>query len=329
MTILTHETALNNFHEQVAYVLRNYASHGRKVNEFDHVIIGGLGGSGIGGKIARLAFYTSFPIPIEVISEYKLPAFANQRTLVILNSYSGNTEETLSMYADAKSKGCTMMVLTSGGSLAEMAQKDGLPVYFSEAGFQPRMALGYSLCTLLMILADLIEYDMGSQLEKVRVNLENNKSMRFRAEEMLHYFMPHVHHKYVLICDLALEAVATRFCQQIQENAKGEAFVSILPEANHNMIESYYSRHDTNFILLNSGVNERNTLRFHYLKKVLEQHGNKIFEYPLDHFGFASIFEIIHTMDWLSILISNEKGVNNLVVENINGLKGFLESNAS
>jgi glucose/mannose-6-phosphate isomerase len=328
MTILTHETALDNFHEQVAYVLENYAAHGRNVAEFDHVIIGGLGGSGIGGKIARLAFYNSFPIPIEVISEYKLPAFAGKRTLVILNSYSGNTEETLSMYADGKSKGCPMMVLTSGGTLADLAKKDGLQVYYSKAGFQPRMALGYSLCTLLMILAELIGYDMRSQLEAVRNNLKNDKTMRLRAEEMLHYFMPQVHHKYVVICDLALEAVAIRFCQQVQENAKGEAFVSILPEANHNMIESYYSRHDTNFILLNSGVNDRNTLRFHYLKSVLEQHGNKIFEYPLDQFGFGSIFEIIHTTDWLSIFISNEKGVDNLVVENINGLKGFLEANA-
>jgi glucose/mannose-6-phosphate isomerase len=327
MTNITHEIALENFHGQIGYVLKNYRNHGRSISEFHHVVIGGLGGSGIGGRIARLAFYTMFPVPVEVISEYHLPAYADAKTLVVLSSYSGNTEETLSMYNNARDKGCQIMVLTSGGKLKELAEKNGDTVYLSEAGYQPRMALGYSLSTLLMLLSELIGFDMRSRLEQVEEMLRSNNELKIRGEEMFHYFMPDIHHKYVVVCDLALEAVAIRFCQQIQENAKGEAFVSILPEANHNMIETYYSRHDTNFILLNSGVNERNTLRFHYLKSVLERHGNRVFEYPVKQFGIAAIFEIIHATDWLSIHISNAKGVNNMEVGNIAGLKTFLENN--
>jgi glucose/mannose-6-phosphate isomerase len=326
MTHITHETALQNFHEQIDYVLKSYKAHDRKATEFDNIVIGGLGGSGIGGRIARLAYYTIFPVPVEVISEYQLPAYANSKTLVILSSYSGNTEETLSMYRNAREKGCEIMVLTSGGKLKDLAAQNGNTCYVSEAGFQPRMALGYSLSTLLMLLGELAGFDIRTKLDAVAKMLQTDTSLRSRGEEMFHYFKQGLEHKFVVVSDLALEAVAIRFCQQIQENAKGEAFVSILPEANHNMIESYYSRHDTNFILLNSGVNERNNLRFHYLKSVLEKHGNLIFEYPVNQFGIPAIYEIIHTTDWLSIFISNAKGVNNMEVGNISGLKSFLDN---
>lgn len=327
MSSLTHESALNGFYSQIDYVLNQYQNHGMSVSQFDHVIICGLGGSGIGGRIARLAFYTQFPVPVEVISEYQLPAYAGKRTLVILSSYSGNTEETLSMYDDAKARGCMRIVLTSGGELKRRAEADQVKVYMAEAGYQPRMALGYSLGTLLLVLGELSGVDMRSKLENVREMLKNNEPMQIRAQEMLHYFKNHTHDKFVVVCDQALEAVAIRFCQQIQENAKGEAFVSILPEANHNMIESYYGTQDTNFILLNSGLNQRNTLRFHYLKSVLEKHHNRIFEFPINGFSLNTIFDIIHSTDWLSIYISNHKGVDNMVVENINGLKSYLENN--
>jgi glucose/mannose-6-phosphate isomerase len=86
MSVITHEQSLENFHEQLTYVLANYHNHGKSVNNYQNIVIGGLGGSGIGGRIARLAFMQQMPVPVEVFSEYGLPAYANEKTLVILCS---------------------------------------------------------------------------------------------------------------------------------------------------------------------------------------------------------------------------------------------------
>lgn len=326
MSTITHEISLERFHEQIRYALDNYTSHGLNASQFQHVVIGGLGGSGIGGRIARLVFYTAFPIPIEVFSEYTLPAYANSNTLVILCSYSGNTEETLSMYTQAKSKGCKIVCLASGGKLQQQALADGHTFYSVPTGYQPRMALGFSLSTLLLLLGELASLDMKSRLISAEELLKANTLIKARAKEMFEFFKPTISQKFVVVCDMAFEAVAVRFCQQIQENAKGEGFISVLPEANHNMIESYYEKHDTNFIFLNSGLNARNDARFNFLKGVLEPLGNKIYSFPIAEFNLNAIFEVIHATDWLSIYASNEKGVNNMEVGIISKLKNYLDN---
>lgn len=326
MTEITHEKALIEFHTQIGYVLDSYVDFGKSISQYHNVIIGGLGGSGIGGRIARLAFFNSFPVPIEVFSEYQLPAYASDKTLVILSSYSGNTEETLSMYADARARGCEIVVLSSGGTITDWAMNDGFKVYHAETGYQPRMALGFSLTILLLLLGELSNVDMRSPLKSVEAKLKNDGSMKAMGQEIFDFFKDTISQKFILIADLSLEGVAIRFCQQIQENAKGEGFVAVLPEANHNVIESYYGLHKSNFLFLNSGVNGRTNLRFGYLKQVLENHGNRIFEFPVPlHFGVESIYETIHVLDWLSIFASNAKGADNMRVDNIAGLKNFLD----
>ena len=69
MSAITHEQSLENFHQQIEYVLSNYKSHLLKVDDFSNIVIGGLGGSGIGGRLARLFFMQKMPIPVEVYNE--------------------------------------------------------------------------------------------------------------------------------------------------------------------------------------------------------------------------------------------------------------------
>jgi glucose/mannose-6-phosphate isomerase len=168
---------------------------------------------------------------------------------------------------------------------------------------------------------------MVAELVMVENALKQSDNYAAKAKEMLAVFNPTVSNKFVVVCDLAFEAAAIRFCQQIQENAKGEAFVSVLPEANHNMIESYYELRDTNYIFLNSGLNERNNLRFAYLKSILEPKGNVIYSFPVSSFNLVSLFEVIHTTDWLSIMVSNAKQADNMRVDIISGLKEYLDKN--
>ena len=326
MSEITHEISLENFHEQLEYVLNNYHSHGKKASQYSNIVIGGLGGSGIGGRIARLFFWNEMPIPVEVYSDYHLPAYANNKTLVILCSYSGNTEETLTMFKDAQNRNCEIICMAAGGELLSLAQNNNLPYYTIATGYQPRMTLGFALGNLVMILGEVIGRDMSNTIAEVKNMFQNPVNALKNAKEMHTLFQATIHNKFVVVTDKNYEAVAIRFCQQIQENAKGEGFISVLPEANHNMIETYYNKHNTNFIFLNSKQNSRVTARFDFLKKVLSDLGNVIYDYPLNDASLLSQFEVIHATDWLSIWASNDKKVNNMEVGIIMQLKGHLSN---
>ncbi len=327
MSQITHELSLQNFAEQFEYVLANYHKHGKSVNHYKNIVIAGLGGSGIGGRIARSYFWNECPIPVEGYSDYHLPGYAGKDTLTILCSYSGNTEETLNMFAEASSRGCDIICMAAGGKLLELSNAVGHATYTIATGYQPRMTLGFALGNLVMIVGELLGKDMSTEIENLASKFKNHEVALQRAKEMHTYFGDTIRNKFVVVTDMAYEAVGIRFCQQIQENAKGEGFVSVLPEANHNMIESYYEKHDTNFIFLNSGSNDRVTKRFDFVEGVLSKLGNKVYKYPVKDASLDSIFEVIHATDWLSIWASDDKKVNNMEVGIIMELKGFLAGN--
>jgi glucose/mannose-6-phosphate isomerase len=325
MTIITHEYAADHFYHQINWAIGQYKNHGLTISQFSNVIIGGLGGSGIGGRITRSALFSNISIPVEVYSEYLLPAYANENTLVILSSYSGNTEETLSLYADAKKRGCKILCITSGGRLKDECNQSNIPTYPIETGYQPRMALGYSLSTLLLIFGELTGIDFKSSLASVAELVQNNTGMKTEAKAIVEKWSHNPNRKVVVVCDYPYEAVAIRFCQQLQENAKLEAFVTVLPEANHNVIETYYGRQDTHFFLLNSGMNQRVNMRFDFLKSLLKQIGAETTEINNEGFDLKTLFRAIHITDWVSIYMSNTRGANNMEVGNIVKLKTFLD----
>ncbi len=328
MSVITHEKSLENFQEQFEYALSQYVPHGKRISNYRNIIIGGLGGSGIGGRIARAYFINEMPIPVEVFSDYHVPAYTNEHTLAILCSYSGNTEETLTMFAEAQERNADIIVMAAGGALSELAKKHELPLYTIALGYQPRMTLGFSLSNLVLILGEILGKDMKPSLEQVRDQFKNPETALLRAKEMHACFSKQIANSFVIVTDAAYEAVGIRICQQIQENAKGEAFVSVLPESNHNMIESYYQKRDHNFIFLNSGNNDRVTARFEFLADLLTKKGNLIYQYPINSARLSDLFEVIHATDWLSIWASNDKKENNMEVGIIMDLKGYLAQKA-
>ncbi len=109
---------------------------------FNAVVLSGMGGSAIAGDIVRSYLSGKIQIPFLVQRHYRLPEFVNRKTLVICSSYSGNTEETLSAYDDAISKGAKLIVMTTGGELNAKAGADKVPVARIPTGLPPRAALG-------------------------------------------------------------------------------------------------------------------------------------------------------------------------------------------
>lgn len=319
-----HE-ALRKFSYQINYAIENYKSHGLQASSFQNIVIGGLGGSGIGGRIVKSLFANELSLPLECIADYNLPAYVNEKSLVILASYSGNTEETITMYHETKKRGAKMLTLSTGGKLKEMANADGLYFLQVEAGFQPRMALGFSLTLLVQIIAELIGKNVNEELKNLVSHFENTTSFEVSANTIFESIKSKAKSKFVVLSDGAMEPIAIRFAQQVQENAKHECFQHVLPEMNHNVIESYYGTLDTVFFFLHANQNDRVTARFEFMDGLLAVENHKIIHLAVDDFSLKSVYEIIYVLDWVSIFVADLRRVDSLNVPNIASLKEFLE----
>ena len=119
------------------------------------LVVAGMGGSAIGGALARAALGDRASRPIVLARGYALPAWTTPDTTVLCSSYSGNTEETLAVYEAAGALGARRIVATTGGKLAEQARADGVPVIPLPGGFQPRAAVAYSLVIALEVAASV------------------------------------------------------------------------------------------------------------------------------------------------------------------------------
>jgi glucose/mannose-6-phosphate isomerase len=318
-----HE-ALKKFSYQINYAVNNYKPHGLKATDFSNIIIAGLGGSGIGGQIVKAYFLNDMPVPVNCVADYNLPAYANEKTLVIAASYSGNTEETISIFNDAKARGCKILALTTGGKLDELASSNQVHTLKIEGGFQPRMALGFSLTYLVMLMGELIGKEYKEELNNIATTLAETEPYHEEADAMFQEIRSRIKSKFVVLADGPLEPIAIRFAQQIQENSKHECFVHTLPEMNHNVIESYYDTLDSVFFVMNSSQNERVNLRFDFLVSLLEVENHKVLTMQLEQYNLISIYELIHRLDWVSLMVADERRVDSLNVPNIMSLKEYL-----
>jgi glucose/mannose-6-phosphate isomerase len=205
------------------------------------LIVAGMGGSSVGGRLAAGALGPRLQRPLALAMGYDIPAWIGRETLVLCSSYSGATEETLATYDAAKAAGAPRIVATTGGELAERARDDGVPVVPLPGGFQPRAAVGYSLVTALEAAAlcnaapslrGEIEAAAGLAAELAREwgpdGAEDGEAKRLARA--LHGTIP------VITGSGLTASVAYRWKCQINENAELPAFASKLPEHDHNEI---------------------------------------------------------------------------------------------
>jgi glucose/mannose-6-phosphate isomerase len=205
------------------------------------LIVAGMGGSSVGGRLASGALGPRLRRPLALAMGYDIPSWIGKETLVLCSSYSGSTEETLATYDAAKAAGAPRIVATTGGPLAERARADGVPVVPLPGGFQPRAAVGYSLVTALEAAA------LCGAAPSLRDELEGAATL---AAELAQEWGPDgaedgeakrlaraLHGTIPVITGAGLTAsVAYRWKCQINENAEIPAFASKLPEHDHNEI---------------------------------------------------------------------------------------------
>ncbi len=324
--MITHEIALNDFHTQVKYGLDTFDASILPSIQPNHIIICGLGGSGIGGKIAKAFFADKAKCPIETVSDYQIPHYANNHTLVILSSYSGNTEETIAMCKMAIAKGCTIIGISSGGEIARIFDQQNAPCFQVPIGYQPRMALGFSLTLVLQILAHYSQYDIATEFKDVLAIYDKKEDLKLIAQHVFESWKQQSNQPILIFADEFFAPVALRFCQQIQENAKGQAFSLELPESNHNAIESIYGSLNANILCLNANQNQRTSLRFDFLRNLLSLNQNLVTDIHIADNSLLELFRIIYITDWISILMADFKQTDKMSVPNIDKLKHYLST---
>jgi glucose/mannose-6-phosphate isomerase len=205
------------------------------------LIVAGMGGSGVGGVLARAILGDHASRPILSLRTYGLPGWTTPDTTVLCSSYSGDTEETLACYEAAGALGATRVAVTSGGKLAELARADGVPVIPVAGGFQPRAAVAYMTVAALEV-AGLCgagprvgsEIDVAADhLEQLVVEWGANGPQDAEPKALARALRDSVA---VIAGSGITQPVAYRWKTQLNENAKVPAFTHELPELDHNEI---------------------------------------------------------------------------------------------
>ena len=142
-----------------------------------NIVICGMGGSAIGGDLAKSLINDSLKVPIFVSRNYSVPNWVNDKSLVICSSYSGNTEETLSAFSDAKSKGARIIGISTGGELSKLLDESNYDSVSIPPGLQPRAAVALSFIPLLYLLNILNMLDK-KVLDEINSAIEKIKSYR-------------------------------------------------------------------------------------------------------------------------------------------------------
>lgn len=331
---------IHGFANQVeeAIAIGNEADPGKiSKRKIRNIVVAGLGGSAIGGDLVRSYLAEWLPVPMMVIRDYVLPTFVNEQSLVLVSSYSGNTEETLSAYSQASEVGANIVVLTTGGTLAERASNDGYAIIKLPGGLMPRAALGYSFFPMLRVLHKLgfgpdpreaAEETLGllrerSALLGADVPLADNPAKRIATA--WHKKLPIIYGGTV-----RFDAVALRMKCQIAENSKQLAFVNVFPEFNHNELVGYgtvehLAKHLTVCILRDQGDHRRTGFRMAIVRKMIADLGIPVEEIEtVGKSSLARMYSVIQLGDYISYYLAIQNGVDPTPIVAIDHLKAEL-----
>jgi glucose/mannose-6-phosphate isomerase len=298
-----------------------------RAGRFDAVAVAGMGGSGIGARIVQGLLLDECQVPVHVCNDYSIPAAVSAKTLFVAVSYSGNTEETLSAYAQARKQGCRIIAVTSGGELGRSAAEAGYPVIPVPTGMPPRAALGHLFSTLLVCLERLgvCESQQRGLEEAVRLTRARRRSWLVRARTIAKHIQGRL--PVVYSTSRMLDAIADRWRCQLNENAGVLCHTNSLPEHNHNEImgmgrPKHPGRDVVVLALLDRETHSRTRCRLESVLNItaeayclamrLESEGRS---------RLARILSLVMLGDFVSVELARLLGKDAMEIERINELK--------
>lgn len=321
--------AIEHFPEQFSFepAIQNAASW----HKYRKFVVCGMGGSHLAADIIR-GMNPKFDITVH--ADFGLPELstaARRKTLFIMSSYSGNTEETLDALERAHEAGLAIAAIAVGGKLLVRAKEFGIPyVALPDTGIQPRAALGYDLMALLKLMGREPDLKRASRLAK------NIKSLRFEKEgtalaEKLKDHVP------VVYASSKNAALAYIWKITFNETGKIPAFYNIVPELDHNEMTGFDAKDSTrdlsskfHFLLLaDSEDDPRIKKRIELLAKLYVNRGLSVTMLELHGRGFQKIFSSVILADWTALRTAELYGTEPEKVPMVEEFKYLLEQHAS
>lgn len=209
--------------------------------EIKNIIVAGMGGSALAALQVKSWLADELTVPFEVVRTYVLPAYIGHHTLVIANSYSGNTEETLECLKQAREKGAQIGIVTSGGKLENAAKAQNIAYVQLPTHIQPRMAAIYNLraLTALLVHFGVVKTERFDEIAAASTWLENEttqwtKEVTVDKNLAKQLALMAVGKTPVFYAGSLMAPVAYKWKISWNESAKNVAFWDELPEFNHN-----------------------------------------------------------------------------------------------
>ncbi|MBK6363738.1 MAG: bifunctional phosphoglucose/phosphomannose isomerase [Saprospiraceae bacterium] len=324
------ETLIKNFPKQLkeAIEISNNLKPIPDTKDVREVLIVGMGGSGIGGDFVQSIVFEDCSVPVLVIKGYELPAFINENSLVIVSSYSGNTEETIHAFQTALQKKCRIVCLSSGGTIEKEALKNNIPFVAVPAGYpSPRACLGFSV---VLQLAILLKYNLikSSLFEHIQIATDLIKFEQDEIQNKAKTIAQQLSGKFVAIYSTdRFEPVALRFRQQLNENAKVLCWHNVFPEMNHNELVGWADKSPVAVVFLrNKDDLKKNIQRMDICKNIISAKTNTFIEiYSKGQHKIEKLIYMIHLVDWISFYLAKIRNVDVSEVKVIDFLKTELE----
>ena len=312
-------------------------SHNIKIKSgFDNIVIAGMGGSAMAGDIAQSVFYDRFPCPVQVVRGYGLPKNAGKKTLVFILSYSGNTEETLSVFKEALLKKCQIVSITSGGQAGNLSRTKKVQSVTIPKGLPPRSALPYMLVPMLCILDRAGFEGLIKEIQRAvsllkRAQLKylmgnpQNKNQAKKLALLLKDNIPLVFGSF-----MGTSSASYRWKTQISENSKMTVLNNVFPELNHNELVNLGLKNNRKFkfyaiFLRDKADNKRVQLRFDITKGLLTKGACQVTEIWADGSSkLEKLLSLIYLGDYVSVYLALLSGIDPTPVDSIEDLKKAL-----
>jgi glucose/mannose-6-phosphate isomerase len=308
----------------------------REYGRISNVVIAGMGGSAIGGDIVRRLALAEGKLPVWVHRDYGLPAFIDESTLVVASSYSGDTEETLSAFSKSLRTKAKKLVITSGGKLRDLADKECIPIFVIDYQAPPRAAFPHSFVPLVGIFqklgllgdksADL--HEAVGVLKRLSGHLIETRPLASNpAKQLASKLQGRVA---VIYGSKILSAVARRWKGEFNENSKAWAFFESFPELNHNAVVGYEFPAEVRdrilvLMLRSSSLHGRNLLRYEVTSKLLRKAGIAYeFIEARGRGALAQVLSLVLLGDYASFYLSMLNEVDPTSTDAISLVKQYL-----
>lgn len=306
---------------------------GRLRNQPTCLVVAGMGGSAIGGDILQDWASDSPLIPIYVSRSYFLPAFLDDKSVVFVISYSGDTDETISAFQDAQSRGLKTFSITAGGYLKKLSLHSEVPVLIVPSGFVPRAALPYLFIPLILTYGRLTgRADLDKQIEEMlsvmkKIRLEVSPQVPCRRNPAKQLALNLFRKIPIIYASRRYTGVAFRMKTLFNENSKVPAYSAALPEAFHNEVMSYESSTDllssfSALFLRDSSEDPRINAKTDLMKNIIGSKTGTVHEIWAKGTGrLAKILSILYLGDVASTYLAILNGVDPCSTETISKIK--------